>query len=266
MPDIDQISLPGSASAAEVKRGGDANCRLVPAGDTALVVEFGRSIDRDINARVLALAKRLNARRLNGLVELVPTFRSLMVYYDPLVLPAASLVARITEALEDLPITHTAGRAWSLPVCYHPDLAPDLAQVAAESGLAPAQVVERHRSIDYHVYMVGFLPGCPYLGDLAAELALPRRPTPRRRIPAGSLVIANRMTSIVPLDTPNGWHIIGRCPVPLLDRHVEPMPLLASGDKVTFAPVSLREFEELAERAAAGTLRLQPIETFEAAA
>jgi len=233
--------------------------RVLPAGDTALVVEFGETIDRRLSALVLALDRRLKQARLDGIVETVPTFRSLMVHYDPLALPAESLVARIDELMQNLQISEETGRLWRLPTCYDASLAPDLEEVAARTGLSPAQVVERHSAVTYHVYMLGFLPGLAYLGDLPVELALPRRETPRPKVPAGSLTIAMTMTCIVPLETPSGWHLIGRSPVPFLEQHPRLTALLAPGDKVTFAPVSLREYADLAAKAAAGTLKIAPI-------
>ncbi len=232
--------------------------KLLPAGDAALVVELGDTIDRKLSAWVLALAHRLNAARLHGIIETVPTFRSLLVSYDPQVLPPASLAAHIEQMMQGLSISERPGRAWSLPVCYDPALAPDLDEVAQRTGLSPAQVIERHSTIDYHVYMLGFLPGQAYMGDVPSELALPRRPTPRTQIAAGSLAIAAAMTCIFPLATPCGWHLIGRSPVALWQSSPEPRAMLAPGDVVRFAPVSLREYEGLLAQAAAGELRLAP--------
>ena len=240
--------------------------RILPAGDTALVVEFGDGVDRRVNARVLALARRLGEMRLDGVVETVPTFRSLMVHFEPLVLPADALAARISEAMQGLNVAAHAGRTWRLPACYDPKVAPDLDAVAARIGLTPAQVIERHAAVTYHVYMLGFLPGQAYLGDLPGELALPRREVPRSRIPAGSVAIATTMTCIFPMETPCGWHLIGRSPVRLWDDRGEGA-LLAPGDAVSFTPVSLSEYEGLAARAAEGTLTIRPSEpTMEAAA
>jgi inhibitor of KinA len=234
--------------------------KVLPAGDTALVVEFGEGIDRELSTRVLALARRLDEVRLEGVIETVPTFRSLLVHYDPFVLPAATLASRMTELVDDLQIATQAIRLWRLPACYDAGFALDLGDVAARAGLSPAQVIERHSAITYHVYMLGFLPGQAYMGDLPPELALRRRDTPRGRIPAGSLAIATSMTCIFPLETPCGWHIIGRSPVPLWRRGPLTSALLAPGDKVCFTPVSLREYEELAARLADGTLEMVPSE------
>lgn len=236
--------------------------RLLCAGDTALVVEFGQAIDRNLNAKVLALARSIERRaaagRFKGLIETVPTFRSLMIYYDPLVLDPAELAAELEELLRNLQPTPPAGRVWQLPVCYDPQVGPDLAEVAQRTGLTPSQIVERHSAVTYHVYMLGFLPGQAYMGDLPAQLELPRRATPRLSIPAGSLAIAMNMTCIFPLQTPCGWHLIGRSPVPLWDGDAG-RALLAPGDQVRFAPISLREFEELCAMRAARKLVIAPI-------
>jgi inhibitor of KinA len=178
------------------------------------------------------------------------------VYYDPLVLPVTSLVAHIEHVMRGLQINEQPGRAWSLPVCYDASVAPDLHEVAQRTGLSPAQVIARHSGLTYHVYMLGFLPGQGYMGDVPIELALPRREIPRTQVPAGSLAIAATMTCIFPLETPCGWHVIGRSPIALWERKPHPRAILAPGDKVTFAPVSLREYEKLRAKAAAGELRI----------
>jgi inhibitor of KinA len=234
--------------------------KVLPAGDTALVVEFGETIDRQLSRRVLALARRMSEARWDGVIETVPTFRSLMVHYDPLVLPAAALTARIDALVQELQLVEPTSRRWRLPACYDPDLAPDLDDVAARSGLTRAQVVERHSAVSYHVYMLGFLPGQAYMGDLPQELMLGRRDSPRPKIAAGSLAIATSMTCIFPLETPCGWHLIGRSPVALWQQSPCPAALLAPGDQVTFMPVSLREYQALAAQAAAGTLAIAPSE------
>jgi inhibitor of KinA len=240
--------------------------RLLPAGDTALSVEFGDRIDRQLSGRVLALARSLDAAKIAGVIECVPTFRSLMVYYDPLQVAFAALAARIDALVQGrdaagMVSSHSSGRAWRLPACYDASIAPDLADVAERANLKAADVVERHSAVTYHVYMLGFLPGQPYMGDVARELALPRRPSPRTKIPAGSLGIAMTMTCIFPAETPCGWHLIGRCPVALWDRkRSAAAPLLQPGDRVMFTPVSLREYEGLLAKAANGELAFAPAE------
>lgn len=240
---------------------------MLPAGDTALVVEFGDHIERRLSSWVLALARRLTEARINGVVETVPTYRSLIVHFDPLVVSTSSLMTRVVDLMRGLQLKQSIGRHWYLPACYDPAIAPDLDDVAGRTGLSPAQVVDLHSSTTYHVYMLGFLPGMAYLGDVPAELGLPRRTTPRLHVPAGSLAIATTMTCVYPLDTPAGWHLIGRSPVPFWERRPVIKTLLAPGDRVTFSPVSLPEFEELTAKAAAGVLHIEPVEeTMEVAA
>jgi KipI family sensor histidine kinase inhibitor len=241
--------------------------RLKPAGDTALIVEFGEQIDRDVNDAVLALARELQAAQLEGVIEIAPTFRSLAVYYEPLLVRCAELSQAIERILARPSKGGAPGRFWRLPVCYDASLAPDLESVAAATGLSPEQVVERHSAETYHVYMLGFLPGQAYLGDLPRELALPRHPTPRPKIAAGSLAIAMTMTCIFPLETPCGWHLIGASPVPLWRIGRDPQPLLQPGDKVRFDPVSLREYEHWKSIAREPDFELHPIyNAWEAAA
>lgn len=240
---------------------------MLSAGDTALVVEFGEHIERRLSSWVLALARRLTEAGIAGVVETVPTYRSLIVHFDPLMLSASALKSRVIDLMRGLQLTQSVGRHWYLPACYDASIAPDLDDVAARTGLSPARVIELHSATTYHVYMLGFLPGMAYLGDVPAELGLPRRTTPRLHVPAGSLAIATTMTCVYPLDTPAGWHLIGRSPVPFWERHPVIKTLLAPGDRVTFSPVSLREFEELSVQAADGTLHIEPVEeTMEVAA
>ncbi len=266
------VALRGSRSQtsdADARIGGRnfAEYRLIPAGDTALVVEFGNIIERRVSATVLALDSALRRLRLDGIAESVPSFRSLLVHYDPLVLSTSLLCTRLSELIPSLQVREDAGRLWRIPACYDLCFAPDLEQVARRTGLSSPQIVECHSATTYHVYMLGFLPGMAYLGDLPAELVLPRRAAPRVNVPAGSLAIATTMTCVYPMDTPAGWHLIGRCPIPFLKQDPEPSVLLAAGDKLTFVPVSRREYEEIVVQIAAGTLRIVPVhDCLEAAA
>lgn len=235
----------------------DPHVKLLSNGDTALAVEFGERVDRGTSERVLALHDRLADASLPGVVELLPTFRSLMVHYDPVRTSRAELWRRIEPLLAGLEEVRPAARRWTIPVCYDPAFALDLEEVATRTSLTPAEVIEHHSATTYHVYMIGFLPGFPYMGDLPARLALPRRENPRTNVPAGSVAIATTMTAVYTLESPGGWHILGRTPVPLWTRHRNPPAVLAAGDKVRFAPVDRQEFERLAKRAEAGELALE---------
>ena len=225
--------------------------RFLSAGDRALVVEFGDHIDRALSEEVLRLAASLRADELLGVVETTPTFRSLMVHYDPLVTSRAELEGAIASLLDREPGPRGAATVWRVPVCYEDEFAPDLAEVARLSGLAPDEVVRLHSSVRYHVYMLGFLPGFPYMGDLPAALALPRRADPRVRVPAGSVSIATSLTAIYPYESPGGWHLIGTTPVRLFDIERASPALLAPGDAVLFEPIDAGAFAAI--KAAVGS-------------
>ena len=232
--------------------------KLLSHGDTALAVEFGEGIDRAVSECVLALHDRLVQAPPPGVIELVPTFRSLMVHYDPLRTSRTELSQVLERMLRGLEGTRSAARRWSIPVCYDPACGLDLHEVASRTGLAPAAVVACHSAVVYHVYMIGFTPGFPYMGDLPPQLSLPRREDPRTQVPTGSVAIATAMTAVYTLPSPGGWHILGRTPVPLWNRHRSPPSLLAPGDKVQFVPIGMDEYERIARQADAGDLTLEP--------
>jgi KipI family sensor histidine kinase inhibitor len=232
--------------------------RFLAAGDTALVVEFGDRVERLLSERVLALADAVEARAIPGVVELVATFRSLMIHYDPLRIGQAELEAAVRPLLVGLGTVAHAGRVWTLPCCYGGELGPDLAEVAERTGLSEEQVVAIHSAETYHVYYLGFLPGYPYMGDVPKALSLPRRATPRVKVPMGSVCIALGMAGIYSLESPGGWHLIGRTPARLFDPRRADAVLLAPGDKVRFLPVTRKEHDRLEAEAAAGTLMLVP--------
>ncbi len=232
--------------------------RIIPSGDTAIVVEFGDRIDRALSDRVLRTNAAVRSADLKGVTETVPSFRSLLVHYDPLVTSAAELIAQL-EPLADADDEHGfASRTWCIPTCYEEDKAPDLASVAERTGLTTDQVIEAHCSRSYHVYMLGFLPGFPYMGDLCPELCLPRRENPRLRVPPGAVAIVTALTAIYPIESPGGWHLIGATPVSLFDSR-EPRPArLAPGDDVRFTPITRQAFDEIEAAVAAGTYLLTP--------
>jgi inhibitor of KinA len=219
--------------------------RFLSVGETALSVEFGDAIDRDLNRKVISLDRAIRADPPAGVVETVSTFRSLMVHYDPLTTSRAELELAIAGLLDRHHDPSGASRLWRIPVCYEDGFAPDLAAVAQQTGLPPAEIAALHAGVRYHVYMLGFLPGFPYLGDLPPRLALARRSDPRVRVPAGSIAIATSLTAIYPFDSPGGWHLIGRTPLPLFDPARSPPALLAAGDAVLFEPIDPPRFAEI---------------------
>jgi inhibitor of KinA len=202
-------------------------CRILANGDAALVVEFGDRIDLTLNERVLALADRIAAAAIPGILETIPTFRSLLISFDPSRIAFGVLSRRVPVLLADAERRPHPGRLWRLPVCYNPEVAPDLTDTARRAGMSPESFVSRHCGMIHHVYMLGFLPGQPYLGDLPEELALPRRERPRMKVAAGSVGVASRMTCVFPTETPCGLNVIGRTPVALWDHRRREAALLA---------------------------------------
>ncbi len=233
-------------------------CRILANGDAALVVEFGDRIDLRLNARVLALADRIAAVGIAGIIETIPTFRSLMISFDPSRIAFGALARRVLALLADAEQRPHSGRTWRLPVCYDPEVAPDLADAAHRAGMSPECFISRHCGMIHHVYMLGFLPGQPYLGDLPEELALPRRETPRMQVAAGSVGVASRMTCVFPKETPCGLNIIGRTPAALWDHRRRVAALLAPGDRVAFEQIGLEDLRRLSQLAARGELALSP--------
>ncbi len=186
--------------------------RVLDAGDAAFTVEFGDAIDvrllASVNALDAAVAIEASAGRLPGLVETMPTFRSLTVFFDPLATGRAALIDAL-QPLIAVAANHAAplaGRRWRLPACYEGELGPDLAETARTFGIGSDELVALHAGTEYRVYMLGFLPGFPFMGDVPQRLRLPRRTEPRVRVPAGSVAIANALTAVYPWESPGGWH------------------------------------------------------------
>jgi KipI family sensor histidine kinase inhibitor len=205
------------------------------AGDRALVVELGDEISPLVNARVRAFCDALEARRVPGIVELVPTYRSVAVHYRPEEIARRSLEGEILAAAERAgTIEPPPARLVEIPVIYD---GPDLDFVAAHAGLSVGDVVRIHSAAEYLVHMLGFTPGFPYLGGMDAKIATPRLEKPRVRIPAGSVGIAGAQTGVYPIDSPGGWRLIGRTPTKLYDPAREKPFLLDAGDRVWFVPI-----------------------------
>lgn len=219
--------------------------RFLPSGDAALSVELGDGVDRAVSAKVVRLHRHLREAPLDGVLETLPTFRSLLVQYDPRRTDPAALQDALTALIRDMAEGPLPSRQWTIPVCYAPEVAPDIVEVAQLTGMTQAQVAECHASALYYVYMLGFLPGYAYMGDVPEPLRLPRRMEPRTRVPAGSLAIATSFVSIYPVESPGGWHIIGRSPLAFFDAGANEPAILASGDEVLLEPVSLDRFEAL---------------------
>ena len=230
--------------------------RLLLAGDGAVSVELGDEISREANARALTLERLLLDARLPGLVDTVPTFRALLVQYDPLVLPWAALRARLLELSGRLPdAPPPPGRRVELPCAYGGAHGPDLEAVARRLGLTPADVVDLHAGAEHYVYFVGFTPGLPYMAGQPARLNIPRLDRPRTKTPAGSVGIGGTQTSIYSVESPGGFWLLGRTPLRLYDPAASEPILLRAGDRVRFRPIGAAEFGAIADQVAAGAYR-----------
>ena len=226
--------------------------RIRPLGEAALSVEFGDRIDEAINARVHALDAALAADPLPGQAETVPSYRALLVVFDPERADLAAARARLADMAAHPPAKAGAGRHWRVPVLYGGEAGPDLDAIAAHAGLAPDAYAARHAGGRYRVHMIGFQPGFCYLGGLDPALAMPRRAEPRLTIPARSVSIGGVQTAIGTVAGPSGWHVIGRTPVRPFDPARAPAFLFAPGDAISFRPVGAEEWAALEAEAAAG--------------
>ena len=237
--------------------------RFLPAGDTAVVVEFGNTVDRAISDAVLALSARVRAARTPGVRETVPTYRSLLVHFDPVVTTSAAVIGEIRQLLGKNDESRKNATLWRVPACFEPTHAPDLADVAERAKLTQDKVVQILSETLFHVYMVGFSPGFSYMGDVPPPLDLPRRTDPRVKVPTGSIAIAVGMIGVYPVESPGGWHLVGTAPIRFFDlRHTRPA-LLAPGDKVRFEPITASAFADIRAAVAADAYRV-PSETMTA--
>jgi KipI family sensor histidine kinase inhibitor len=216
--------------------------RFLPCGETAVSVEFGNIIDLEVNRRVHALSRRLAEARLPGILSLNPTYRSLFVQYDPWESSYEQLILEIEKLLQEPDGPLKDERVMNIPVCYGGEYGPDIEEVASAHGLTVEEVITLHSAPLYHVYMIGFTPGFAYLGGLDPRLFIPRKTTPRIRVPAGSVGIADQQTGIYSIESPGGWQLIGRTPLKLFDP-ARPAPfLLKAGMSIKFIPISADEY------------------------
>ncbi|TDR93238.1 5-oxoprolinase subunit PxpB [Enterovirga rhinocerotis] len=226
--------------------------RILPSGDTGLTVEFGEEIDPALNARVLELDRA--AAALPGIVETIPTYRSLLVRYDPALVSYDDLGAQLVDLARDLKGEDRAGTIWDIPVCYGGEYGIDLEATAATHDLTPDELVRRHMAPTYRVYMLGFLPGFAYLGGLDPSIATSRRVSPRLQTPAGTISIGGIQALVASLAAPSGWHLLGRTPVRNFMPTREPAVIIQPGDGVRFRRIDEADFIRLDREAEAGQL------------
>ncbi|NVN86275.1 MAG: 5-oxoprolinase subunit PxpB [Rhodopseudomonas sp.] len=219
--------------------------RMLPSGDAAITVEFGRAISAEANRRVLALDRAMARDAVAGVTETVPTYRSLLVHYDPEQIGFDELAAQLTALAQSHPASEAvAKRHWRIPVSYGGEHGIDLDDVATALGISADEVVARHVAADYRVAMIGFTPGWSYLSGLDPSLQMPRRQNPRLLTPAGTISIGGVQTGIQCLAGPSGWHLLGRTPVRTYQLHRDPIFLLEPGDAVSFVAIDAHQFAE----------------------
>jgi KipI family sensor histidine kinase inhibitor len=214
-------------------------------GDRGLLLEFGDEISREINEKVRRMALAIQAETIEGIIETVPTYRSLLIIYNPVILPMEDLkerLKRMEKGLQQTPLPEP--KLTRIPVVYGGIYGPDLEGVAKYLHVSPEEVAQLHCSKPYLIYMIGFMPGYPYMGELPQALVTPRLKTPRLLVPKGSVAIAQRQTGIYSMESPGGWQILGRTPVELFHPEKDPPALLQMGDFVQFYQISEKEFHD----------------------
>ena len=230
--------------------------QMLPLSDNAIVLQFEDEVSEAIHTKISAVAHYLEQHTFPGMIEFVPAYTTLTIYYDPWLLsnkgktnPYDAIVAQLQQVLlEAKKQKKGKARLIKVPVCYGGMYGPDLEEVARHNNLSPSEVIKLHSDTTYLVHMMGFAPGFPYLGGMDERIATPRRSDPRKAIPKGSVGIAGQQTGIYPIETPGGWQLIGRTPLELFNPDRTQPSLLKAGDKVMFVPISEDEFKKQAEQ------------------
>ena len=223
--------------------------RIYNIHDQAITIEFAQEISEATNRRVIALQHAIESNPFKGFIECVPAYGSLTVYYNENVSSTAVRVLLselITQVVDTIDASFTPGRKISIPVCYDPSLGVDLPWVSSHLNLSVDEIISLHTSVAYRVYMIGFIPGFPYMGTLPEQLEVPRKQTPSLKIPMGSVAIAGKQTGIYPAEVPGGWQVIGRTPLKMFDPSKSPCSFLNAGDLVSFQPITLEAFNQYA--------------------
>ena len=223
-------------------------------GDSAVTIEFENQITLEVNHKVIALQMQLAKEEIPGLIETVPTYRSLMVHYDPCICSYEALCQNIQKAVKSLDCGITAKKnIISIPVLYGGDFGPDLDAVAAFEQTTPDEVIRRHTAHECYVYMLGFSPGNAYIGSEKRTFSVPRKPTPRLKIPKGAITIWESQTTIFPMEQPGGWNVIGNTPLNMFHPDADHPFYLKSGDWVHFRSIGKTEYEQIAKQVENGT-------------
>lgn len=235
--------------------------KIMPAGDAALVVEFGDIIDENVNAHVHALARKIEEQHIEGIMEVVPTFRSVLVQYDVFVCSYSQIRDIVHSLADNLNVLDkTAKKIVKIPCCYGARFGQDLSDMEKLTGLDRDEIIAIHSSTDYKIYMLGFLPGFVYLGGLDKRIEVPRLKTPRVKIRKGAVGIGGNQTGIYPMDSPGGWRLMGATPIDLYDENRETPILLTAGEYIRFVPISILDYYDIRQEILKGTYRLEVVE------
>lgn len=222
--------------------------KLLTAGDSSILLQFGNTIDPAINRKIAATVQLMREQHINGVTDVIPAFCSLLINYDPRVISYEQIKRRM-EALVKIDVSagNTRKRVFEIPVCYGGVYGPDIQNIADHAGMSVEEVIQIHTSRDYLIYMLGFLPGFTYLGGLDERIHTPRLANPRIRIPAGSVGIGGSQTGIYPMDSPGGWQLMGMTPVKTYDPDREVPILVEAGDYIRFVAIDEDEFHRIKE-------------------
>ncbi|OFI06959.1 kinase A inhibitor [Clostridium acetireducens DSM 10703] len=222
------------------------NPKYLLAGDKAIIIEFGNEINKEINNCVRNMYLAIKKYNIKGIVETIPTYRSILIEYDPLTINIKDLknkLYQVQSKMNDIQIPEP--RLIEIPTVYGGKYGPDLKFVAKYNNITEKDVIKIHTSVDYLIYMLGFTPGFTYLGGMSDKIETPRLETPRLKIPAGSVGIAGKQTGIYPIESPGGWQLIGRTPIKIYDSLRKNPIMLKAGDYLRFVPITEKEYEDI---------------------
>ncbi|WP_147803765.1 5-oxoprolinase subunit PxpB [Alkalicoccus halolimnae] len=231
---------------------------IQPLGDSAVRVVFGKEISEQVHGKVRAFCRILEEMKPSGIIEWMPSYTAVTIFYDALHFSYKETEEWVKVLVKDLDSVETIpARTWSIPVCYEEEFAPDIEGVGERLGLHPNEIIDRHTKPLYTIFMLGFIPGFPYLGGMDSSIAAPRLEKPRSSVPAGSVGIAGEQTGIYSLTSPGGWRIIGRTPLKLYDRKKTLPVFLEAGDKLRFQAVTKQQFQEIQQKVEEGNFELE---------